>query len=1374
MSAWIVYSKDGLKAKCETRKLTYSGEFMGACSVSVSVSSPSPIEFSIGDFLIYRGERFEINYDPSVIKSSRRYSDGESFQYENIVFNSLSDELTRCDFLDYVSSDNFIHYSSLPTFSFFADSIERLAERIQANLDRVYKGDKKWTVEVHEEYEGKSNVNISVSNMTVWDALALANTQFGATFIIKNRTITIGTAGIPMEKVFSYGKGNGLSKIERNAESSQKIITRLRAYGSTRNMPSGYYHNISGSAVPNNMAIGNLMLPDFPIKTLDPYIESKNIDELGVREGTVFFDGSGDLEEIYPSMEGMTAEDLKDAGVEVQSTGALDVVVSAEHVEDEGKATEGKEIQATFEVTLKDIGFDINDHLSTNAATLSMKDGMCGGREFEIVSCKKEGSNYILTCNRTEDTGLGLSFPYKDYPIRGGDKFVILNIEMPDVYVKAASQRLLSAAEDYLAKNDYVRYSYTPTVDNIFMARQHDEAVSSGLKSIHDTIKEGDLMLFEDEDLGVTGNIIIDTLTIKEDLENSLIPEYEITLKNEKTVGTIEKIQHQIDSIVRNGTGASENGGKLNTEQITAIVKAVGDKTFLRKDKSDRTPHELGVGELEVGNFITGGVAAGGSGARIDNEGRGEMQSLAIREFMEVPELRNNRTDVISGILWNAPAFGLIKSVDTSRHVCTLKLEEGELSGLRVMDICMGIFSNFGEGSETEDGVDDNGFPTMVGFSTSYFTPIEIIKSGKGVCQFRYQLQEGTSVHPCQSMKFAVYGNFVDKSRQASAYSTRTYKRYISGVNTWKIDPDKHIYAQFGLLDGLTIGGMEMKGYGSYQHNCYLSGALIRFTPQQKEELKGESAYSVVLTDYEGIAVLNEDGTLVGGEAQPMNVVTGNNGEIYNVTTDGKNVITDVYRLKTHVQAMRGTTRLHYAFTTEKDGYTITLNPTGCTASVLNGMVAVTSIEDASNASVEIIVTCEGVASFSQTYTITTVADGESVLALTASAQAVTKNSHGHYEPSSVIIRSVKGTKERKMYMQMYGKKSDTEYVKLDMSKYTNPDVKWDVNLMALEGAEYKSVIFRSYKDTLEGKTYESPFDAEVTVNFVNEGSSGAMARNRGQFDSGTQYAYNDEYRDYVWYNDGTSTEVYLRQGKYETTEGCEEGYIKGIPVTNGTYWAKAERSALTAIDTALIDNANIAGFIFHADGTDENGNPLGRLESQNGAIVLDSKNGTAKISGDLYAKTLSISPLNGTTLPRINGRYGMFYMDMFMVANGDGTGMKRYTTSGSDTFVIMTGVEHYDETQTLLIEENEGVLFYSTNVGKDNDSWAVARFAWNLGGTIDVVLSTESKNAIANSTVASKFEELDELVKNKGNVVFTKGTPSDGEWLPNVLYIIE
>lgn len=685
MGRFIIYSKDGQTQRCVANKLEYNGEFMGACSVNITVTSPTPIDFTVGDYLIYRGERFEINYDPTELKQASKNTYGEAFKYENVVFNSLADELTRCEFLDYVKEDNLIHYSSLPTFSFYAENINALAERIQVNLDRIYKGEQKWTVTVHPEYVNEANKSISISSINVWDALALVNSEFKANFIIRGRTITIGTAGIAVGSMFGYGKGKGLYSIQKTADSSQKIITRLRAYGSTRNLPYNYYttygspiieapiedasygydpntHVIdgavvtlpfymkflsdtalydvtinghsykmrrgsylgkcyvlmnresdkdnvrigakmriekgietdnvprkykrpSGALVPNNMAVKNLMLPDFPGKTLDPYLDSKNIDTIGVREGSVFFDGSDtSLPEIYPSMEGMTAQQLKDAGIIVNATGALDEIASDSvnkdntPIADDGYFEEGETIPP-FKIYLKDIGFDINDYLTGEAATISMKSGMCGGREFEILVDAdkpiKQGNMWVLTCNRTYDEGLNLYFPYKDFKIKAGDKFVLLGIDMPDVYIKAASQRLLTASKEYLAKNDYVRYTYEPKVDEIFMAR-HPE--------LHDSIKEGDLMLFEDEDLNINGSIIIDSLTIKEG--DALIPTYDITLRNDKAVGTLEKIQNQIDSIV-----GGQGGGGLTTQQVESIIKAFGDKLFLNKTKPDQTSY---------------------------------------------------------------------------------------------------------------------------------------------------------------------------------------------------------------------------------------------------------------------------------------------------------------------------------------------------------------------------------------------------------------------------------------------------------------------------------------------------------------------------------------------------------------------------------------------------------------------------------------------------------------------------------------------------------------------------------------------------------------------------------------------------------------
>lgn len=700
---WKVYDKTGTKVRCEVRKVQYSGTFMGECFVNTTLHSELPIEFEIGDYFIYRNEQFTINYDPSVLKKAGARKSGEAYVYDGVKFNSFSDELTRCDFLDYVLEDNFIHFSALPTFSFFASSIKDLGDRIQANLNRIYTGDQKWTVEVHSEYVNTTNVNIDVSKIKVWGALEFINSKFNANFIIRGRKIIIGTAGVAIDNVFQYGKGNGLVEIQRVADSNQQIVTRLRVYGSERNIPVRYYNlpkivdvkisssgwgvdygywiqfnvayseerfshnteftcsgrNIKGSwkhhnqygeileiehedylfinngkhkavtkfisgaklaafppenvfipNLPNNMAVRNLMLPDFPKLTNDPYLDSENISSLGIREGSVFFDGSTEgLEEIYPSMEGITAQQLIDAGIscDVDSgdNGNLDEIFTdatdkdGKIISDDGKWDELKEGAniPPFNLTLKDIGFDINDYLTGETATISMKDGMCGGREFEITKCLKKGNKYVLTCNRVYDDGVKLYFPYKDYNIKAGDKFVLLHIEMPEVYISAASQRLLKAGKEYLAKNDYVRYTYEVKIDEIYMARH---------PKLYNILKEGDLMLFTEPDFHIDGSIIIDSLRITEG--EGIIPTFEVTLADEKQVGTIDKIQNVIDSVV-NGQGS----GGYNSQQINSLIKSFGKKIFLSKVEKDTAAEVIGFEKgVEFGNYTPGSLGSGG------------------------------------------------------------------------------------------------------------------------------------------------------------------------------------------------------------------------------------------------------------------------------------------------------------------------------------------------------------------------------------------------------------------------------------------------------------------------------------------------------------------------------------------------------------------------------------------------------------------------------------------------------------------------------------------------------------------------------------------------------------------------------------------
>lgn len=232
-----------------------------------------------------------------------------------------------------------------------------------------------------------------------------------------------------------------------------------------------------------------------------------------------------------------------------------------------------------------------------------------------------------------------------------------------------------------------------------------------------------------------------------------------------------------------------------------------------------------------------------GKGWQIAPSGAAELESLTLRRFLEVPELRYNRVSVEVGNKWNAPGGGLIESVvvDTDANgdelmtgTVTLHLEDGETGTVAVDDICMGIFHSLTAGVNSDEDYDDSrGNFKFKGFFTTYFRITEILNAESSV--FKYSLRAvsdrwAEKHHPCASMTFVGYGNFTDTARQRSRYSTRSYERFLRDVNAWEISGESMIGAQFGDLSNLTIFGRDMRGYSAYLNNIYMSGVIEQFT----------------------------------------------------------------------------------------------------------------------------------------------------------------------------------------------------------------------------------------------------------------------------------------------------------------------------------------------------------------------------------------------------------------------------------------------------------------------------------------------------------------------------------------------------------------
>lgn len=837
MNVWNIYHSDGSfltdanGEQVTTSDIELSEAWMSECFVSVSFKHNAPIDFQIGDYLIYRNERYELNYEPGKDKSSSLNTYGEGFVYDNVKFNALQNELSIAEFFDVVLHDNELHYTTLPKFSFYVETIDDLLDRIQANLDeQIGKGkwkifsrsiersrqrgctDEEWKLAYGEKTPDDiviDSKSLTVDTQTCWDALALVQNEFDINFIIRGRNVYVGTIGVVADHIFKYGLGEGLYEIEQNADSEQQVITRLRAYGSEKNLPSHYYTDLDKSIVayvisilgnretegnevytyvvldlafyksyftkpidgqeyevyittdsvtniratikesagsankgkcilgvywyeggnpynstskedalkfinsvkvgdkiqlvsginkdnihapnveyadylPNNMAINRLMLPGFPKQSLSdfynsltedekkyvnptgkvhkfssdkyrPYVDSLNIDKIGLRSSSQFFDTddkTNGVIEIYPTIEETVVNGVR-----------VDEINEGVTPDDDGRFEDNATV-ANVDIYLSpSIDFDIND-LREDDFSISMKDGMCGGRTFKVASVLKENGRWRLRIERVKDEALELWFPYKDYPIRKGDHFVLTGIKLPDSYVRAASLKLLKYAIALLDKNDYTRYVYQPKVDEIFMARQHDMAMSdtTGLvKSLHDTLKAGDLLRFEDTDLGIDAEITIDQLVIKE--AEGQIPTYEITLREDKEVGTIQKIQNQISSLLSGNAGT---GGGLTIAQLRAEIASEGGKRFLSKLKDDTSQGLItflkGLKAQDVIKAING-LSLGNGENYVNGNGDANLSDVVVDRIHDKNSTPSDR------VIIGAQGFDLYMGDDGKSHL---------------------------------------------------------------------------------------------------------------------------------------------------------------------------------------------------------------------------------------------------------------------------------------------------------------------------------------------------------------------------------------------------------------------------------------------------------------------------------------------------------------------------------------------------------------------------------------------------------------------------------------------------------------------------------------------------------------------------------
>lgn len=359
-------------------------------------------------------------------------------------------------------------------------------------------------------------------------------------------------------------------------------------------------------------------------------------------------------------------------------------------------------------------------------------------------------------------------------------------------------------------------------------------------------------------------------------------------------------------------TGVANDDTKLSSDTDIVTPKYLDDNA-LSKQHDDRTDHnltmknltvngmadvfgntllrgDLAVGTAEqpqnaqvLGNLEVGVFNKGVQGAKVDFYGNAEFESIVGRSFLEVPELRYNRTTITVGNKWQTEGAGVIEKVWTMQHLPTLfnnstegiarlKLEEGEIGAISVDDKCQGVFHVEGVKNDPSTTDTRDGNFHFAGFRTIYFVvkeiytaatlPAEIkdlMEEGESIGEqqyFRYELRAATcaslpaenrnhwtdATHPQPTMHFAAYANATNSDRQASRLTTTTYQLHLAGMTDWTYT-EQNMRLIIGWLTGFSFlqrvwdkdkgefvqVSKELNGEGIATGNIYMWGSIDQF-----------------------------------------------------------------------------------------------------------------------------------------------------------------------------------------------------------------------------------------------------------------------------------------------------------------------------------------------------------------------------------------------------------------------------------------------------------------------------------------------------------------------------------------------------------------
>lgn len=794
----VIYSPLGIQILDApvTKEAIIKYALMGDYYIELPFNQLQYIQIPQGSYILYKGRKFEIM--ATVYPEFDNKTGGYKY---TLKFEAQQNHMKRfvCFWLGGDNPEAVFHNTT---------DLESFGALIVANMNK-HLGVETWSVGTIDVENPKATKLVSFNGDKCWDILNTIAETFEVEWWTEENgdLVSLNFGKLERGTPEEFKRGDVVKSIPAKKGDDSSYGTRFYVFGSTRNLTSDYGQAPQGGET-NHVSEIRLRLPNG-----QRYIDAiPNLDKSAIVEQVVFFD------DIYPkNTETITSIETVDREIIEGQTDKAYVMYCKDSPFLPSDMIEGETLGATFTSgSLMGRNFELS--INYKPETWKPEDGF--DKKFEIIAqVETSGESQLIV-------------PNESLHPEPGDTFVLTGVKLPQQRIEEAEEELLKAGQAYAAKNSSDTDVYTCETNPVYC-------------TVNDkNYNAGQAVLLVDPRFGLNGrlsriqgyekklyNEYIATYTIGDNTPYSRIGSIESDVKAtlySQRIGVTDS-GAAIYLITRYDSTAAED---YNAYSAKRALWQFANKQFPDTFKGKMTFED----GAQFGDFATGITGIGGL---IDKKGNAEMQSLKLRGFLEVPELRYNRVDITMGDTWFAPSAGIIESVDTEAKTITLKLEEGEIGSPRVGDICMGIFhSSESSDNATEDYDDSKGNRRFAGFATCYFRITEVLDTTT-YKTFKYQLRPVSAAypkqyHPAPSMTFVGYGSFSNEARQTSRYETRTYQRYLKGVSDWEFI-SSNIAAQYGDLSNLSVFGIDMKGYSAYLNNIYMSGVIHQFTPGGEE-----------------------------------------------------------------------------------------------------------------------------------------------------------------------------------------------------------------------------------------------------------------------------------------------------------------------------------------------------------------------------------------------------------------------------------------------------------------------------------------------------------------------------------------------------------